>query len=286
MVQIEDALTGAADQVVDRLPEFIAAGVTLLVAVAVGRVVALGVTRLLGKNEKPSGNLLLVRRLIHWAFTLFGIVIALQILGLTGIATSILATGGFLAVVLGFAFREVGENLLAGLFLSFSRSFDVGDLIESSGHRGRVTDIQLRHVHIRSADGRDIFIPSSEIFSNVLVNFTRDGLRRGGFVVGLDYGEDCPRARDRMLEIVREVHGVLEVPPPRVRVSEFTAQYMELEILFWIDTDRGGDLDEIRSGAMEACVAALKADGVKLSSDVSSAVALDRVDVSLDPPRE
>ena len=121
---------------------------------------------------------MLVRRGLRGAFGLLGLVIGLQILGLTAVATSLLATGGLVAVVLGFAFREIGENFLAGLLLSFSRSFEVGDLIESAGHRGRVKEIDLRQVWLRSADGRDIFVPSAEVFRSVLVNFTRDGLRR------------------------------------------------------------------------------------------------------------
>ena len=42
------------------------------------------------------------------------------------------------------------------------------------------------------ADSRDIFVPSAQIFRNVLVNYTRDGLRRGDFVVGIDYGDAGP----------------------------------------------------------------------------------------------
>ena len=141
-----------------------------------------------------------------------GLVLALQILGLTAMAASLLATGGIVAIVFGFAFREIGENLLAGIFLAISRSFEVGDLIESNDLRGIVRDIDLRQVHVRTPDGRDIFIPSAQIFKNPLVNFTRDHLRRAQFTIGIDYRDDPERARHILATAVAEHEAVLERP--------------------------------------------------------------------------
>src|SRR5690606_15890540 len=120
-----------------------------------GRMLGNGVARILVR--RGSGRLgSIARSVVQWTLGVFGTVIALQILGLSGVAGSLLATGGLMAVILGFAFRSIGENLLAGVFLGFSRAFAVGDVIESSGHTGTVRDINLRSVHIRTADGRDI----------------------------------------------------------------------------------------------------------------------------------
>lgn len=83
------------------------------------------------------------------------------------------------------------------------RTFKPSDFIRSGDFEGRVEGIELRHTHIRAADGRDIFIPCYELFSHPLVNFTRDGLRRLTFRLGLDYGDDIDRARKMLLESVR-----------------------------------------------------------------------------------
>ena len=131
-----------------------------------GRGLALGVERVLAR-DRSSTSAAFTRRAIRWGFGLVGLVMALQILGLTAVATSLLATGGLLAVILGFAFREIGENLLAGVFLGLTRSFKVGDLVESSGYVEKVREIELRHVHLRAADGRDIFTLSSNVTSGV-----------------------------------------------------------------------------------------------------------------------
>ncbi|MEQ8524288.1 mechanosensitive ion channel family protein [Gracilimonas sp.] len=272
-----------AERIISTAPQIIAAVASLIVLIFIGQFVSNGVTRLIG-GEKRKGvkQVRLVKRLVRWAFNVLGLVVALQIVGLTQVATSFLAAGGVMAVVLGFAFREIGENLLAGLFLSFSRSFDVGDLIESNGIRGVVKRIEIRDVHIRTADGCDIFIPSATIYKNPLHNFTRDGLRRGNFTVGIDYGDDLENAREVLLSVVQENTLTLQNPEPKVQISGFTPSYVELEIFFWIDTfsnDLG--LGEIRSGVMNASHKALAEKGFTFSSNVTTAVDMLPVNVKL-----
>lgn len=278
MDPLAEPLAQMMERTGELLPEILAAALTIVLFALVGHALGAGLRRLLKVRKGQNRYARILTSLIRAAFALVGLVLGLQILGLTAVATSLLATGGLLAVILGFAFREIGENLLAGLFLGVSRSFDVGDLIESSGQLGKVREIDLRQVWIRSSDGRDIFIPSAQIFRNVLVNYTRDGLRRGDFVVGVDYADDIERARELLLTRTREVPDVLETPQPSVRISEFQSQYCELQVFFWIDTELGPGLSEVRSDVMAACLETLRSEGYTLSSDVSTAVAVTQVE--------
>ena len=269
-----DAFSRAADQIVASAPALLAAFLVFVLLTAIGHAAGSAVARMSADPGRRSRHTALLRKGVRGGFVLVGLVFALQLLGLTAVATSLLATGGLLAVILGFAFREIGENLLAGIFLSVSRSFEVGDLVETSGHVGRVREIDLRQVWLRSADGRDIFVPSAEIFRNVLINFTRDGLRRGEFAVGIDYADPVMDAKELLLEVTRNVPDVLQEPEASVRVNEFVADYCELKVFFWVDIDDGPGLGEVRSAVMGACLAALREGGYTLSSDVSTAVSV------------
>lgn len=283
--RLSDTFRALAAASLDAVPQLTAALVVFLAFYLMGRAMATAVERLLVRARNADRYALLARRLLRWSFGAVGLILGLQLLGLTAVATSLLATGGLMAVVLGFAFREIGENLLAGLFLGMSRSFEVGDLIESSGHTGIVRAIDLRHVHIRSADGRDIFIPSAQIFRNVLVNFTRDRMQRPEFSVGIDYGDEPERAREVLLEALRGTAGVLEEPSPEIQLSAFAPQYQELKAMFWVRTGGSPSLAEVRTAAMEEGLRRLRAAGFRLSSEVSSAVEVAPVEVSLDEPR-
>jgi small-conductance mechanosensitive channel len=272
MQPIQDPVATTTDRMVALAPQLLAAAAALAVCVVIGHLLGEGLSRMLTRGERRNRYSRLVNRGVRAGFALIGVILGLQILGLTAVATSLLATGGLMAVVLGFAFREIGENLLAGIFLGVSRSFEVGDLIESSGSIGHVREIELRQVWIRSADGRDIFIPSAQILRNVLVNYTRDDLRRAEFTVGIDYGDPIPAARDLLLRVISRVPGVLDDPAPSVRVSELAPQYCELEATLWVNTEQDPRLLAVRTQAMEGAVAALREAGYTLSSDVVTAV--------------
>jgi len=256
-------------------PRLLVALLTLAVAWLVGR----GLAGLVGRGLSRSGMPVADRRFFQtatvWIVVLGGTVVALNILGLESLAASLVASGGVTAVVLGFAFRAIGENFLAGLSLVIDRAFKVGDFVRSGDFEGHVRAIALRHTHIRAADGRDIFIPSIQIFSNPLVNFTRDGLRRFSFAIGVDYASDTAEAGEVLLAAVAAGDDVLSDPAPAVRVREFLASYVELEVSFWIDTLAPQTHPSgARSRVMERGRQALRDAGFTLSSDVTTALVL------------
>ena len=270
-------------QIIESFPQILGAIVAIFIFFFLGRLVSNGIHKILGKRRSTATKQKRqIRRIIRWGFNLVGFYIALNILGLTQVAMSFLAAGGVVAVVLGFAFREIGENLLAGFFLSFSRSFDVGDLIESNGLRGIVKKIEIRDVHIRTADGCDIYIPSATIYKTPLHNFTRDGLRRTDFTIGIDYGDDLGEAIQLLHNTLRNNPLVLDDPAPAIQISNFTPTYVELQIYFWVnlfDTDL--DLYEVRSRIMDASHRSLSDNHFTFSSNVTTAIDMLPVQVQI-----
>lgn len=283
MTSLRESFEIQLQKLLESFPQVFGAIVAFTIFYFIGKMVGNGIYKiLLRRKTMATKQKRLVRRIVRWVFNLMGFFIALNILGLTQVAMSFLAAGGVVAVVLGFAFREIGENLLAGLFLSFSRSFSVGDLIESNGIRGVVKRIEIRDVHIRSADGCDIYIPSATIYKNALHNFTRDGLRRADFTIGIDYGDDLKQAIRVLHEAIESSNYVLKDPVPAIQISNFTATYVELQILFWVnlfETDL--DLFEIKSVTMNACHSALNRNNFTFSSNVTTAVDMLPVQVNL-----
>ena len=220
--------------------------------------------------------------LIHgarWAILLIGFSMTLHVLGLEKVANNILAGGGVLAAILGFAFREIGENFLAGIFLLFSRPFKLGDTIRSGDQEGVVKAIELRYTHVRSVDGKDIFIPSSQIFKDTLINHTLDGLQRPSFEIGIDYKEDLSKIIKEILEVLKSTDGiVLEKPVPGVLVSRFEGNYVILSIFFWYNSFHPTtDLVGVKTKVMIMIKEKLLESGVILSCDTSSNLSVSMV---------
>lgn len=267
------AFRAQGEALIARAPQIVIALVILVLFVLLGRLAGRLLDRALVRGRLSATHRSFFRGLAAWLVALLGLSLALSVLGLTGLAAGLVTSGGVTAIVLGFAFRGIGENLLAGFFLAFSRPFEVGDYIASEGLDGTVRGIAMRSTHIRTSDGRDVYIPSAQIFNSPLVNFTRDNLRRPSFRLGVDYRDDLPRARQLLLEALSTLDFVLAEPPPSVAAAEPEVGFVAIEASFWIDT-AGSDLVRSRGRAIEACVAVLADAGFTFSSEVSTAVQL------------
>jgi len=214
-----------------------------------------------------------IQRLVTWILRFAGVLMALGVMGFQGIAASILATGGILAIVLGFAFKEIGENLLAGIFLVFSRPFEMGDLIRTGGLTGTVKALDIRSVHIRTSDACDVYVPNAQIFSQELYNYTRDGLRRPDFTIGVAYDDEPEKVIALLESATRGVTDVLAEPQAFVTIQAFSASYIEYHVFFYLDVSQSKrNIVELTNDVMMSCWRALREAGMTFSTDVSTAL--------------
>lgn len=227
--------------------------------------------RILQRSSRLRTNKQFLRHLVSWSIGSVGILLSLGIMGFHGVATSLLATGGVVAIVLGFAFREIGENFLAGFFLTFSRPFELGDLIKTGDLTGTVRSIELRYVHVRTFDACDVFVPSAQMFREPLFNYTRDGLRRPSFTVGIAYHDEPEAVLSLLQKAAAEVADVLDDPRPFAIIKEFASSYIEYEVFFWIDVNKSerGFID-LRNDVKISCWRALREAGMTFSTDVTT----------------
>ncbi|MEJ2006305.1 MAG: mechanosensitive ion channel [Cyclobacteriaceae bacterium] len=221
-----------------------------------------------------SDDMLLVNfvsRAISLVFLLFAVYIFLNRVGLGDAAGGILAGAGVSALILGFAFKDIGENFIAGFFLAFSRPFGIGDIIEVLGNSGTVKSMDFRNTHIRTFTGRDIFLPNALIIKNPLINYTRDGLLRHDFLIGLDYDDDISAAITAIMEELQENKNIVHDGDlsPFVVIQEFSTSTINLKIHFWINThDFLGSMTVLKSKIMAKVYFRLKKDGFYMPADI------------------
>ena len=224
------------------------------------------------KTRKRLDDPLLARfiaKVFQWGIIVLGLAVAMHLVELGGIARGLLTSAGITGVVLGFAFRDIGENFLAGVLLAFSRPFNVGDTVESDSIKGVVKTLDLRNTHIRSFDGKDIYIPNAMILKNPLLNYTKDGLLRFDFVVGIDQGDDADKARDRIMDEMKGIEGILTDPPPFVTIEELGKSSVNLKVHYWVDmfVYRGSAL-ELKTVVINRIKEALMKQGFSLPADI------------------
>ena len=173
-------------------------------------------------------------KISKWIVFIIGLIIAMDILGLASLASGIITGAGISAVILGFAFKNIGENFLSGLLLAFNRPFNIGDLIVTSGFTGTITSMDFRTTNIKTEEGKDVYIPNSHILNNPLTNISREGLRRFDFAIQLDYNNDIVLAKKLISLAVSEIAEVLKKPSPIIVVDQLTAT-VSIKVYYWID---------------------------------------------------
>lgn len=250
------------------LPKLLIAIVFLALALIIGRALAKLVKYRIKVRLEDMLLAEFISRVTVWATVLIGFVISMEILGLATLASGLIAGAGVSAIILGFAFKDIGENFLSGLILAFNRPFKIGDVIVSENISGTILALDLRTTTIKTFEGYDVFIPNSMIVNNPLINYNREGTRRFDFTVGVDYDADLITARSVILKAMEGVEEILKDPPPFVIVSELTSNTTNLRIFYWINAlTAQRNLLLIKSDVIELTMKAFKENGVKIPYD-------------------
>ncbi len=166
---------------------------------------------------------------------LFGFYVIFRLLGLTTIALTILGGTGALGIILGIAFRDITENLLASIFLSIHHPFRNGDLIEIEGIQGYVQRLTIRSTVLISLDGNHIQIPNSIVYKNTIRNFVVNPNYRVDFTLGIGYDDPIPSAQEIVLKVLSDHPAVLQEPEPWVLVETLHNATVTLRIYFWVN---------------------------------------------------
>ena len=216
------------------LPNIITAIIVIIIFIILGKLFYKYVGKRIQLKWKDSISNF-ISEATKWAFYIFGLIIALNIVGFGGIASNLIAGAGISAIIFGFAFKDIGENFLAGIILALKRPFEIGDIIEVDGYKGNVQDLDLRITHLRNVEGKDIYIPNSSIIKNTLINYTKDGNLRVSFMIGIAPECNISLTRSLIIEYLNQNKQNLKNPLPNVIVQDLGEFTTDLQVLFWVD---------------------------------------------------
>jgi small-conductance mechanosensitive channel len=196
----------------------------------------------LTRNRRYARNLgLVLGRLAQGATVLIGLFVALSIVIPTFKAGDLVQLLGISGVAIGFAFRDILQNFLAGILILLTEPFQINDQIVFKGFEGTVENIQTRATTIKTYDGRLIVIPNSELFTNSVTVNTAFDKRRLEYDVGIGYGDDIDLAKQLMLDALYEIDEVLKDPAPDVLALELAESTVNIRVRWWIKPPRRAD---------------------------------------------
>lgn len=219
----------------ERIPYFVASLVVIVIFWLLSIVFKKVVYKLLGSRSRHQ-NLVKVFQRVGGALIVFiGLIIAMVIAVPGFTPAKLIGALGIGSVAIGFAFKDIFQNLLSGILLLLSEPFRIGDQIVSGEYEGTVEDIKIRATTIRTYDGRQVVIPNSDLYTSALTVNTAYKQRRLQLAVGIGYADDIVEAKSVIMKALDRANSVSKQASPTIIAVNLGDSTIDLVVRWFID---------------------------------------------------
>lgn len=253
------------DGLVRLLPNLVVALVVAVIAWFVAKWIGSLINRSAASRDRDNLGTVL-GSFARWAMFLFGLLIALTIVVPTLSPGDLIAGLGVSSVAIGFAFKDILQNWLAGLLILFRQPFEIGDQIKVDDFEGTVERIESRATLLKTYDGQRVVIPNSDIYTNSVLVRTAFEYSRSQYDVGIGYGDDIQQAREEIINAIARVEGIRTDPAPEAIVWGLDASWVTIRARWWTRSDRASVV-HTSSEVMTAIKRALDDKGIDMPYD-------------------
>ena len=148
-------------------------------------------------------------------------------------ANSPIFQGVSVLVGLLFSFGSTSAiaNIIAGISLTYTRAFAIGDRVKVGDNIGDVLEKTLLVTRIRTIKNVDISIPNSTIFNSPIINYSR-AMKETNLILHttITIGYDVPwrKVHELLIEAALATDGILKEPKPFVfqeSLDDFAVSY-------------------------------------------------------------
>ncbi|MDQ1325837.1 MAG: potassium-dependent mechanosensitive channel [Campylobacterota bacterium] len=157
--------------------------------------------------------------------------------------SSFTVIAGALSVGIGFGLQNIIANFISGIILFFEKSIKIGDFLQISDTlRGRVSDIRMRSIIIRTNDNIDVIVPNQTFIQEQVINWTlSDDIRRMHVPFGIAYGSDIEKVKTVILNALEksEIEYIRydKEKQPQVVMKAMSGSSVDFELWVWVHGD-------------------------------------------------
>lgn len=215
------------------------------------------------KNSPPDVALRL-RSVFNFVNYFIYVIMFFFILNVIGLNISMfLTTSAALFVGLGFALQDIFRDIIAGIYILFDKTLNLGDVIEVNGQVARVKAIHLRCTIVETRNLKDIVIPNRKLIDDIVYNWTHeDPVIRARIDVGVYIGTDVEVVKAVLLSAVEDNKDVLKNPKPIVFIDQFGDSSIRFILYYFIEN--AFDNDRISSDIRFAIDKKFKLNNISL----------------------
>tara|TARA_R110002051_G_scaffold56046_5_gene103892 strand:- start:9182 stop:10063 length:882 start_codon:yes stop_codon:yes gene_type:complete len=230
-----DKLDGWLETIILKLPNFAMAILVMILFYFLARGIRKVLKRTILRNISQVSIQEIIAKVVFVAIILIGFFIALGVLDLDKVLTSILAGAGVVGLAIGLALQGTLSNTFGGLILSFMPQLKINDFITADGISGFVTEISLRNIILKKPDNNVVVIPNSKFIDGSFTNYSMNDRNRIFVNCGVGYESDLQMVEDLTLKIISESFEQKNDETVEFFFTEFGDSSINFMVRFWTD---------------------------------------------------
>lgn len=229
-----DKLDGWLDAIILKLPNFAVAIFVMIVFYLIARGLRKISHKILFSKIVDESIKQILSKLIYVIVLSIGFFVALGVMQLDKVLTSVLAGAGVMGLVIGFALQGTLSNTVSGFMLSFQPKVRIGDFIDANGKMGYVEEINLRTVTLRQPDNDYVIIPNKTFEENPFTNYSWTERTRISINCGVGYESDLQEVENLVVKIISENFEQQPGEGVEFFFNEFGESSINFVTRFWI----------------------------------------------------
>ncbi|CAA6826303.1 MAG: Small-conductance mechanosensitive channel [uncultured Aureispira sp.] len=262
--KIMNKLAGWVDSILLNLPNLVLALLIFSLVYWLSTYVKSWVNKLLRRVIKEASIRGLISNMSSIVFISLGLILALNVLNLNDVLTSILAGAGVAGLAVGLALQGTLANTFSGIFLAIRDVLNVGDWVETNGFSGVIIEIDLRNTKLKESDNNIVVIPNQMILDSPFKNYGLTTKIRSTIKCGVAYDSDLEMVQKIATEAIAGLYPPLGNQQIEFHYLEFGGSSVDFQLRFWVNATKKLTALEAKSKAMIALKKAFDAHHIDI----------------------
>ena len=152
--------------------------------------------------------------------------------------SSIIAAVGATFITIGLAVKDNLSNVTSGIIIIVNKPFKIGDSLETSNVKGKVTKIEMLYTTLVTQDNKEIVVPNSKLTADYIINSSANKCRRLDVTLPIKKEAKFSDIQPILDKIIKTDRNVLSKPEPVVAISSFNDETINIAIKVWCESEK------------------------------------------------
>ena len=163
-------------------------------------------------------------------------VLAISIVAIMGVpmasVITVFATAG---AAIALAVQGSLSNFMGGIMLLIFKPIKIGEVVDVSGQCGVVSEVGFFYTELKTFDNLHVSIPNATMTSSVIINYSREDIRRADVVINVSRTADIGKVKEIVTAVIKANDQILDKPEPFVAVTNINDYSAEITIRGWCE---------------------------------------------------